>query len=421
VGSGAEALRRLDERFDLVITDVMLGDISGLEVLAQTKARAPQTSVIVITAYGAIHDAVQAMKLGAHDYLTKPFDLDVLALVVEKALRYRALARENLLLRAELVEQFSFENIIGVSPKMRAVFAALRTVAASDATVLITGETGTGKELIARALHHNSERRGEPLITVNCAAIPETLLESELFGHVKGAFTGAIQDKRGKFELAHGGTIFLDEIAELGGALQAKLLRALQEREIEPVGGTVTRKIDVRVVAATNRDLAEAVRERTFRDDLFYRLAVVPIVLPPLRQRREDIPLLLAHFLCKHAKGRDLTVAPEALALLRTYDWPGNVRELENLCERVVLFLSGSVVTVADIAPAFQSGQSGREGFRIELPADGISLDDVEKTVILQALERTNWNRSQAARFLRIPRHILLYRLQKFGLADPQR
>ena len=233
VGSGTEALRRLDEGFDLIVTDVRLGDHSGLDILAEAKARAPQTAVIVVTAYGAIQDAVRAMKLGAHDYLTKPFDLEALALTAEKALRFRALAEENLRLRAELVEQFSFENIIGVSPKMQAVFATLRTVAAADATVLISGETGTGKELIARALHHNSPRRNEPFVTVNCAAIPETLLESELFGHVKGAFTGAIHDKKGKFELADGGTIFLDEIGELGGALQAKLLRVLQEREFE--------------------------------------------------------------------------------------------------------------------------------------------------------------------------------------------
>ena len=420
VSAGTEALRRIDEGFDLVVTDVMLGDMSGLEVLAQTRARTPHTAVIVITAYGAIQDAVQAMKLGAHDYLTKPFDLEALALVVEKALRYRALTQENLRLRAELVDQFSFENIIGVSPKMQAIFATLRTVAASDATVLITGETGTGKELIARALHHNSERRVGPLVTVNCAAIPEALLESELFGHVKGAFTGAVHDKKGKFELAHGGTIFLDEIAELGGALQAKLLRTLQEREIEPVGGTVTRKIDIRVVAATNRDLSEAVQRGRFRDDLFYRLAVVPIVLPPLRERREDIPLLVGHFLRKHAKGRELTVTPEALALLRASEWRGNVRELENICERMVLFLSGNVVTAADVPQAIQPARARPAGFSIELPADGISLDEVEKTVILQALERTNWNRSQAARFLRIPRHILLYRMQKFGLADPR-
>ncbi len=418
VESGDEALRRLDEGFDLVITDVILGDISGLEILAQTKARTPHTAVIVITAHGAIQDAVRAMKLGAHDYLTKPFDLEAMALVVDKALRYRALTQENVRLRAELTERFSFENIIGVSPKMQAVFATLRTVAASDATVLITGETGTGKELIARALHHNSERRGGPLITVNCAAIPEALLESELFGHVKGAFTGAIQNKKGKFEIADGGTIFLDEVAELGGALQAKLLRVLQEREVEPIGGTATRAIDVRVVAATNRDLSQAVRRGAFRDDLFYRLAVVPIDLPPLRERREDIPLLVEHFLRKHGKGGELTVTPEAMALLRAYDWPGNVRELENICERIALFVAGTAVTAADIPQAIHFGPPRTEGFRVDLPAGGISLDEVEKAVILQALERTNWNRSQAARFLRIPRHILLYRLQKFGLTE---
>jgi DNA-binding NtrC family response regulator len=418
VGSGAEAVRRLDEGFDLIVTDVRLGDHSGLDILAEAKARTPHTAVIVVTAYGAIQDAVRAMKLGAHDYLTKPFDLEALALTVEKALRFRALAEENLRLRAELIEQFSFENIIGVSPKMQAVFATLRTVAAADATVLISGETGTGKELIARALHHNSPRRNEPLVTVNCAAIPETLLESELFGHVKGAFTGAIHDKKGKFELADGGTIFLDEVSELGSALQAKLLRVLQEREIEPIGGTRTRGVDVRVVAATNKDLAEVVRTGGFRDDLFYRLAVVPIVLPPLRERREDIPLLVNHLLRKHAGGRELKVTAEALALLRAHDWPGNVRELENVCERIAIFLQGDTVTAAQVPEPIRSGQRQAERFAIHLPDEGASLDEIEKALIMEALERNAWNQTKAARFLRIPRHILLYRLQKFGLTQ---
>jgi DNA-binding NtrC family response regulator len=413
---GEDAVGRLDDGFDLVVTDVKLGGMSGLDLLGQIKARNPETGVIVVTAYGAVQDAVHAMKLGAHDYLTKPFDLEALALTVEKALRYRTMARENLRLRSELVDQFSFENIIGVSPKMQAVFDIMRTVAASDATVLITGETGTGKELIARALHHSSPRRSGPLVTVNCAAIPETLLESELFGHVKGAFTGAIQNKKGKFELADGGTIFLDEIAELGSALQAKLLRTLQEREVEPVGGTAVRNIDVRVIAATNKDLGAAVQNGAFRDDLFYRLAVVPLALPPLRERSEDIPLLVEHLLQKHAKGRALTVTPEAMGLLRTCDWPGNVRELENVCERIAIFLRGDTVTAAQVPEPVRSGRQRADDFSLSLPDDGVSLEEIEKAAIIEALERSGWNQAKAARFLRIPRHILLYRLQKFGL-----
>lgn len=420
VATGAEALQRLPDGFDLVITDVLIGDMSGMDVLAETKARSPNTAVIVITAYGAIEDAVRAMKLGASDYLTKPFDLEALGLVVDKALRYRALAEENVRLRSELTERFSFENIIGVSPKMQALFGTLRTVAASDATVLITGETGTGKELVARALHHNSPRRDGPLVAVNCAAIPDTLLESELFGHVKGAFTGAVQNKKGKFEIANGGTLFLDEVAELGGALQAKLLRTLQEREIEPLGSTAPRRIDVRVAAATNRDLERAVQAGTFRNDLFYRLAVVPIALPPLRERVEDIPLLVAHFLRKHAKGRDVEVAPEALAVLRAYQWPGNVRELENVCERIAIFLAAETVSTADLPDTIKAKAGGMKAFAVELPDDGIGLEEVEKAVIMQALERSKGNRAQAARFLRVPRHILVYRMEKFGLLAPR-
>jgi len=419
VGSADEALQRIEDRFDLTITDVKLGNASGFDVLAETRARAPARGVIVITAYGTIQDAVRAMKLGADDYITKPFDLDTLALLVEKTLRYRSLAEENFRLRAELVERFSFENIIGVSAPMKAVFATLHKIAASDATVLIRGETGTGKELIARALHHNSERRSEPLVTVNCAAIPEALLESELFGHVKGAFTGAIQNKKGKFEIADRGTIFLDEVGELGGPLQAKLLRVLQEREIEAVGGTAPIPIDVRVVAATNTDLEAAVERGTFREDLFYRLAVVPIRLPPLRERREDIPLLVAHLLRKHAKGRELKVTSEAMRLLQSHDWPGNVRELENVCERITIFVTGDTVRAADI-PEFATGRREAPGrFSLVLPEEGVSLEEVEKTVILEALRRSDWNRSQAARFLRIPRHILIYRMQKFEITAP--
>jgi two-component system NtrC family response regulator len=355
------------------------------------------------------------MKLGAYDYLTKPFSRDELRLVVAKALSYSGLQEENARLREELSAKVDFAHLVGISDEMQQVFDMVRRVAATEATVLITGESGTGKELIARAIHNGSERRQGAFIAVNCAAIPAELLESELFGHVKGAFTGAVKDRKGKFELADGGTLFLDEVGELPVELQPKLLRALQEREIEPVGGT-PRRIDVRVVAATNRDLEAAMGEGTFREDLYYRLAVIPVQLPALRQRRSDIPLLVQHFLQKHGGGAAVTVDAAALAALTAYDWPGNVRELENAVERMLILRRGEVIGEVDLPPKVRGEGKPASGGVLNLPVEGYPLEELEKEAVLEALRRTGWNQTKAAAFLRIPRHILIYRMEKFGI-----
>jgi two-component system NtrC family response regulator len=399
----------------VVITDIQMPNLSGYEVLKKIKADSPETLVIVITAFGSVERAVEAMKLGAYDYLTKPFSRDELRLTVAKALSYSGLQEENVRLRDELSARVDFTHLVGISDEMQQVFDMVRRVAATEATVLITGESGTGKELIARAIHNGSERRGGEFVAVNCAAIPAELLESELFGHVKGAFTGAIKDRKGKFELADGGTLFLDEVGELPVELQPKLLRALQEREIEPVGGT-PRRIDVRVVAATNRDLEAAMGEGTFREDLYYRLAVIPVHLPALRQRRSDIPLLVRHFLQKHGGGAAVSVDAAALAALTDYDWPGNVRELENAVERMLILRRGEVIGAGDLPPKVRGQEKPAAGGVLNLPAEGYSLEALEKEAVLEALVRNDWNQTRAAAFLRIPRHILIYRIEKFGI-----
>jgi two-component system NtrC family response regulator len=413
---GTEGLRLFAlEKPPVVITDIQMPNLSGYEVLKKIKADSPETLVIVITAFGSVERAVEAMKLGAYDYLTKPFSRDELRLTVAKALSYSGLQEENVRLRDELSARVDFTHLVGISDEMQQVFDMVRRVAATEATVLITGESGTGKELIARAIHNGSERRGGEFVAVNCAAIPAELLESELFGHVKGAFTGAIKDRKGKFELADGGTLFLDEVGELPVELQPKLLRALQEREIEPVGGT-PRRIDVRVVAATNRDLEAAMGEGTFREDLYYRLAVIPVHLPALRQRRSDIPLLVRHFLQKHGGGAAVSVDAAALAALTDYDWPGNVRELENAVERMLILRRGEVIGAGDLPPKVRGQEKPAAGGVLNLPAEGYSLEALEKEAVLEALVRNDWNQTRAAAFLRIPRHILIYRIEKFGI-----
>lgn len=394
---------------DLILTDIQMVGISGLEVVRRVRIKSPSTPVVVITAFGTVDNAVEAMKVGACDFIPKPFSKDHLCLVVGRALELRRLKEENSRLR----RRFSDHFITG-SEKMQVIMSVVRRVAVSEATVLVQGESGTGKELVARAVHDLSERRDGPFIPVNCAAIPRDLLESELFGHTRGSFTGAVRDRKGKFELADGGTLFLDEVGELPVELQPKLLRALQERVIEPVGGQPSR-VNVRVVAATNRDLEEAVSRGEFREDLYYRLAVIPVTIPPLRQRREEIPVLLAYFLKKHGVDRQMTVSDAAMERLQSYDWPGNVRELENAVERMLILSRGDLIEERDLPPRIRLNQKLSKGV-LNLPAEGYSLEALEKEAILEALLRHDWNQTRAAAFLRIPRHVLAYRVEKFGI-----
>lgn len=396
----------------LVITDIQMEGSCGLEVLQRIKADRPETMVVVITAFATVETAVRAMKMGAFDYLTKPFSRDQLKLVVEKAFAFLALREENSLLRARLSAE-SLPSIIAHSTKMTSVIGMARRVAASEATVLLLGESGTGKEVVARAIHQASERRSGAFVAVNCAAIPGELLESELFGHLRGAFTGAVRDRKGKFELAEGGTILLDEVGELPMELQPKLLRVLQEREMEPVGGS-PRKVNVRVVAATNRDLEEAIAQGKFREDLYYRLAVIPIHLPALRARREDIPPLVDFFLKKHGNGAEIKVSDQALKRLVAYDWPGNVRELENAVERMLVLARSEQLEESDLPARIRANQQRAGRGVLSLPDTGYSLEALEKEAILEALLRNNWNQTQAAAFLQIPRHVLAYRMGKF-------
>jgi DNA-binding NtrC family response regulator len=409
--NGEKALAALERTsFDLVVTDIKMPGLDGMELLRRIKSSSPDTQVIVITAFGTIEMAVEAMKAGAFEYVTKPFNRDELKLAARKALKLKHLEGENVRLRREVARKYGFENIVGDSPSMQRVFRLVEKVAETDAPVLITGESGTGKELVARAVHYRSSRTEQPFVAVNCAAIPRDLLESELFGHVKGAFTGAIRDRSGKFEEASGGTLFLDEVGDLPFDLQAKILRALQQLEITPVGSNQVVAVDIRIVAASNRDLEEGIREGTFREDLYYRLAVVPIRLPSLRERPEDIPLLVAHFLRTLAPGGRVAIAPETLAVLTRYPWKGNVRELENTIERLLILRESDVIGLTDL-PEKRSG-----GFAFTFPSEGVGLEEAEKALILEALRQAGWNQSRAAQLLKVPRHILLYRMEKFGI-----
>ncbi|HOD65227.1 MAG TPA: sigma-54 dependent transcriptional regulator [candidate division Zixibacteria bacterium] len=420
-GDGAEALDRLTrERFDLLLSDIRMPRLSGIELLERVRGVQPDLEVIFISAHAEVAQAVQAVKLGAFDYLTKPFEDEQLFVAIDKALEHRRLAEENRLLRGRLRGRDVMRKLVGVSRPFREMMALVEKIAPTDATVLIAGESGTGKEMIARAIHYGSHRADRELVVVNCAAIPRDLIESELFGHVRGAFTGAVRDKRGKFELADRGTLFLDEIAELSIDLQAKLLRAIQEKTIEPVGAEKPVEMDVRLIAATNVDLKERAARGRFREDLYYRLNVIPLRVPSLRERREDIPILVKEFARAFAPSAPLAVDAELMARLAAYAWPGNIRELENLIERMAILRRGEVLTTADLPPDF-----GRDVGPAEArPAAGDpeperTLPETEKQLIIKALTRTGGNRSRAALQLGIPRHVLVYRMKKYGLHGP--
>jgi len=415
-GSAEEALK-LTDGADVILTDLRLPGISGLELLANLRRQDSHTPVIVMTAFGSIETAVDAMKAGAVDFLPKPFSLDHLMTVIHKALEIRTLRDENRELRAELGQRYEFDNIVGRSDAMREIFATVERVAPTRATVLMCGESGVGKDLIARAIHHHSPRDGRPFVKINCTALPENLMESELFGYEKGAFTGANTTKPGKFEQADTGTVFLDEIGDVPASVQVKLLRILQEREFERLGSNKTRHIDVRVLAATNVDLRAALEQGTFREDLYYRLNVLPINIPPLRERKEDIPFLAEHFVKKLRKDLGTSaqsISEGAIHRLLEYHWPGNVRELENVIERSMVLATGPVLEAGDIrldlAP--KSRLAANDGF---LP-EGMTLDDYERSIIREALHRANGNKSQAARLLGLTRNALRYRLSQMGI-----
>jgi len=425
--SAEAALSHLEgSRYDLVISDIKMPGLDGISLLGRIKAGSPDTAVLMMTAYSTAEQAVEAMKIGAYDYISKPFKVEEIKVLVRNALEKRDLKRENQRLKQEVLEKHSFSGFIGKSRKMRELYTLIEKVAASMASVLIVGESGTGKELAARAIHFNSPRKDKPFVAVNCGAIPESLMESELFGHKKGSFTGAIADKPGLFEQAGGGTLFLDEIGEIPLQLQAKLLRVLQEKEFRRVGGTEAQRADVRVVAATNKNLEEQVREGTFREDLFYRLNVIQLTMPSLRERTEDIPVLIEHFLRKY--GQNPTgeiITPGALRALMNYPFPGNVRELENLVERS-LVLGDSVVCEECLPPQVANYRSpaATAGAIIDIPEGGMDLeaylDSIEKRLLLQGLERSGGVKKKAAELLGMTFRSFRYRLAKFGMDDEQ-
>ena len=424
--NGEEALERLAEfAFDIVITDLRLPGINGSKVLEAALARYPDIIGIVVTGYGTVKDAVDAIKSGASDFVTKPFQFDELLHVMNSAIEQRRLKSENAYLRSQLERRYSFEGIIGRSRPMRDLFQLLETVAATNSTILISGETGTGKELVARAIHHNSPRRTSRFVAINCSAIPETLLEAELFGHVRGAFTGAVGNRVGRFEQAHKGTLFLDEVGTMGGALQMKLLRALQEKEFERVGDSRPTKVDVRVIAATNSDLGKMVSDGRFREDLFYRLNVIPIRLPSLRDRRDDIPLLVQHFLDRFCREltpprATMTVSQQAMRRLMAYAWPGNVRQLENALERAVALSAGRTqIEASDLPPDLQQSDDAPLSGSFALPESGVDFQEyvgnVERELIRQSLERTGGNKHRAAQLLNLKRTTLVEKLKRLN------
>ena len=422
--SGEEALQRLNEfAFDILVTDLRLPGADGRQVLDEAFARYPEITAIVITGFGGVREAVEVTRLGAEGFITKPFQFEELLHELQAASEKRRLKSENAYLRAQLQDRFKIDGIIGRTPIMVELFELLRTVAATPSTVLVTGETGTGKELAARAIHDASPRRHQRFVAINCSAIPETLLEAELFGHVRGAFTGAIATRQGRIEQAHRGTLFLDEVGTMSPALQAKLLRVLQSREFERVGDAQTIKVDVRIVAATNSDLKKMVAEGTFREDLFYRLSVIPVHVPALRERRADIPLLAQHFLERFAKEAQpprarATIAQDAQQALMAHDWPGNVRQLENVIERAFALSPGRTqIQLSDLPPEFRQLPVSVNPDDYVLPESGLELDQVvakfEHALIRRALDRTGGNKRQAAELLRLKRTTLIEKLKR--------
>ena len=426
--SGERALESLGESpADIVVTDLkMPGKVDGLGLLKGIRERGLDTEVIVVTAFATPQTAIEAMKQGAYDYLTKPFKVDEINAVIHRALEKRALVEANVALREKVTGRYRLASLLGRSPQMQRVFELIGKIHSTRTSILVTGESGTGKELVARALHSEGNRSQKPFVAVNCGAIPEELMESELFGHRKGSFTGAVADKSGLFQQADGGILFLDEIGELSLGLQVKLLRALQERKVKPIGDTTETEVDVRVVAATNRELEEEVARGGFRSDLYYRLNVIEVRLPPLRQRREDIPLLIDHFVRRYAVEQEKRLAgvtAEAMKVLQSYDYPGNVRELENIVEHAVTMASGARIDVGDLPRLRQTVATGAsDGASVAIPDEGFDLDralaDYERAIVLRALDQSGGVRKRAARLLGITFRSLRYRLAKLGLAE---
>ena len=416
---GQSAIEAVKERFyDLILMDIRMNRVGGIEALEKIKEISPDIPILMMTAYASVDTAVQAMRSGAYDYLTKPLDIDELKILVAKALRHHQLEKENIFLKEQLGSRFDFSNIIGRSRAMKELLETVAMVAPSEATVLILGESGTGKELIANAIHQNSPRSNHPFIKVNCAALPETLLESELFGHEKGAFTGAVSRRQGRFHLAHKGSILLDEIAEMSMATQSKILRVLQEREFEPIGSSETVKVDTRIITATNKNLEEEVRANRFREDLYYRINVVNLTVPSLRERRDDIPLLVDFFLKRYAKKNHRNLkgfTPKAMDLLMRYDWPGNIRELENVVERSVIMVRGDFITPDEFPGVLKSLDPEYEQISAEM-LSGKSLKEMEKAMIMRTLQETDGNRTRAAEILGISRRTLQLKLKEYGV-----
>jgi len=425
--NGEEAVKLIEKDiFDLILMDIRMPRMDGITVLKKVKVLSPETIVIMITAYASADTAIKAMKEGAYDYITKPFKVEEIKLIIKNALEKKNLQNENLLLKKVVRDRFHFGNIIGQSPKMLTLYDLLEKVSGTKTNILITGESGTGKELVAKAIHYNSPRKEKPFVTLNCGAIPESLIESELFGHMKGAFTDAIANKKGLFEVADEGTILLDEISELPLLMQVKLLRVLQDKEFKRVGGTDDIRVDVRIVSATNKDLEEGVREKRFREDLFYRLNVIQIKLPPLRERREDIPLLATHFLKRYSDELNkniLTISSEALRILLDYEFPGNVRELQNIIERAVALETAPELTAQNLSSYLDEQlPSKKKAIDLEIPNEGIDLEkmveELERALILKALDKTRGIKKKAAELLHINFRSMRYRLEKYGLND---